>query len=139
MRTSARRRRTPAEPIDAPTVAAMPLLDISPRSLRGAPCLAVSGELDIAAVPKLEQALDAAIAGSTGAFFIDVCELEFLDSSGIRALLRARALLGREDRMLALVCPAGPVRRALDVVGVSDLFTIYASRADAAGAVVPPA
>jgi len=133
-----RRRRSPAKRIDAPTVAAMPLLEIAPRPLRGAPCLAISGELDVAGVPALDQALEAAIADSAGAFFVDLCELEFLDSSGIRALLRARALLGREDRALALVGPDGPVRRALDVAGVADLFTIFATRAEAAGALVEP-
>ena len=114
----------------------MPLLEIDSRPLRGAPCVALRGELDVAEAPALEQALDAAIADSAGAFLIDACELEFLDSSGIRALLRARALLGREDRTLALICPPGAVRRALDVVGVSDLFTIYATRRDAARALV---
>jgi anti-sigma B factor antagonist len=113
------------------------ILDITPRPLRGAPCLALAGELDIADVPRLEHALDAAIAETTGAFLLDLCELEFLDSSGIRVLLRARALLGREDRVLVLVCPAGPVRRALELTGVVDLFAIYASRADAARALVP--
>jgi anti-sigma B factor antagonist len=112
-------------------------LEITPRPLRGARCLALRGELDVAAVPQLEQALDAAIADSTGAFLVDLCELEFLDSSGIRVLLRARALLGREDRTLALVCPPGPVRRPLELTGVADLFTTYASRGAAARALVP--
>lgn len=120
-----------------PTVAAVPLLEINHRSLRGAPCLALAGELDIAEVPRLEHALDGAIADSAGAFVVDLTELEFLDSSGIRLLLRARALLGREDRSLALVCPHGPVRKAIELTGVSDLFAIYATPDDAAAALVP--
>jgi len=138
MPTSARRLHTPSTRVDAPTVARMPVLDIRRRPLGGAPCLAVSGELDIAGVPELEQELEAAIADSVGAFLVDASELEFLDSSGIRALLRARALLGRRDRALGLVIPPGPVRRALDLAGVSDLFAIYASRAAAARALVSP-
>jgi anti-sigma B factor antagonist len=112
-------------------------LDITPRPLRGAPCVALAGELDVADVSRVEEALDGAIAESTGAFLVDLCELEFLDSSGIRVLLRARALLGREDRTLVLICPPGPVLRALELTGVADLFTIYASRDAAAGALVP--
>jgi len=115
----------------------MPLLRINSRPLDGAACVTLRGELDIAEVPRLEQALDAAIADSEGAFLIDAYELEFLDSSGVRALLRARAMLGREDRALALVCAPGAVRRTLDVVGVSDLFMIYATRRDAERALVP--
>ena len=115
----------------------MHLLAITPRPLGGAPCLALAGELDIAEVPRLEHAVDEAVAGSVGAFAIDLGELDFLDSSGIRVLLRARALLGREERSFLLVCPFGPVRRAIELTGVSDLFTIYASRDDAARALVP--
>jgi anti-sigma B factor antagonist len=115
----------------------MSLLEIKPRPLRGAPCLALAGELDIAEVPRLEHALDGAIADSAGAFVVDLGELEFLDSSGIRVLLRARALLGREDRTLVLVCPHGPVRRAIELTGVSDLFTTYPTRDAAAAALVP--
>jgi anti-sigma B factor antagonist len=119
------------------TSAPMPLLEIKQRPLRGAPCLALAGELDIAEVPRLEHALDGAIADSAGAFVVDLGELEFLDSSGIRVLLRARALLGREDRTLVLVCPHGPVRRAIELTGVSDLFTTYPTRDAAAAALVP--
>lgn len=115
----------------------MPLLKIEWRPIGGAPCLALAGELDIAEVQPLEQALDAAIAETAGAFFVDLSELEFLDSSGIRVLLRARALLGREDRTLALVCPHGPIRRAIELTGVSELFPTYATRADAERDVVP--
>jgi anti-anti-sigma factor len=115
----------------------VPVLEITPRTLRGAPGLALAGELDIADVPRAEQALDGAIAESSGPFLVDLCDLDFLDSSGIRLLLRARALLGREDRTLVLVCPPGPVRRALELTGVLDLFTIYASPDEAARALVP--
>ena len=51
-----------------------------------------------------------------------------MDSGGVNALLRTRALLGREERSLAVICPHGPVRRVLDVVGVAELFTIFATR-----------
>jgi anti-sigma B factor antagonist len=119
------------------TLRAVPLLQITERPLGGAPCLALAGELDIAEVPRLEHALDGAIADSVGAFVVDLSELEFLDSSGIRLLLRARALLGRDDRSLVLVCPHGPVRKAIELTGVSDLFAIYAMRDDAAAALVP--
>jgi anti-anti-sigma factor len=43
------------------------------------------------AVPSLEAALDAAIRSTAGAFVLDLCDLDFLDSSGLRLILRARA------------------------------------------------
>jgi anti-sigma B factor antagonist len=113
------------------------MLEITSRPLEGAPCVALAGELDIAEVPRLELALDAAVAETSGAFVVDLSDLDFLDSSGIRVLLRTRALLGREDRTLVVVCPYGPIRRAIELTGVSDLFPMFPSRDAAARALAP--
>jgi len=106
--------------------------------LRDAPGVAVRGEVDLAAVGELEAALEEAIRESAGAFVIDLTGVGFIDSSGLAALLRARALLGREDRALAVVCPHGPVRRVFELSGVSEVFALYPTRAAAAAALVPP-
>ncbi len=106
--------------------------------LLGAPGVAVAGEVDVSTTPELELALDEAIRDSEGAFVIDLCDLEFLDSSGLNVVLRARALLGREERALAVVCPPGPVRRLFEVVGIAELLFLYSSREEAAAALVPP-
>ena len=105
--------------------------------MRGAPGVAVHGEVDVAAVPTLVAALDQAIRESTGVFVIDLCDVEFLDSAGLSVLLRARALLGRDDRQLAVVCPPGAVRRLFEVAGIADLLILFGSREDAAAALVP--
>ena len=72
-----------------------------------------------------------------GAFVIDLSDLDFIDSTGLHVLLRARGLLGREDRQLAVVCPHGPVRRVFELSGVSELFALYGSREEAVAALVP--
>ena len=96
--------------------------EVVDAQLQKAPAVAVRGEVDIAAVPALELALDGAIRDSAGAFVLDLCEVEFLDSSGLHLILRARALLAREDRALAIVCPPGPVRRLFNETGIADLL-----------------
>jgi anti-sigma B factor antagonist len=101
------------------------------------PGLTVRGELDMASGPQLEKAVDAAIRGSVGAFVLDFCDLHFLDSSGLSIVLRARAMLARDERHLAIVCPPGPVRRLMEVAGVADLLFLYDSRADVEAALVP--
>jgi anti-sigma B factor antagonist len=111
-------------------------LELVDAGLR-APGIAVRGEIDVATLPHLEQALDTAIQSSSGAFVLDLTDVEFVDSSGVHALLRARALLAREDRALAVVCPPGAARRVIDVAGIADLLFLYRSREDAAAALVP--
>jgi anti-sigma B factor antagonist len=106
-------------------------------TLSGATCLRASGEIDISTVSNLAGTLEAVIRESRGACVVDLCDVDFLDSSGVSVLVRARALLGRDDRDLVLVCPPGPARRLLDVVGISDLFTLPSSRAEAADSLRP--
>ena len=115
----------------------MPPLEIEDVPLDGAPGVVVRGEVDLATVVSLTEALDAAIRDSVGAFVLDLCDVTFLDSSGIGAVMRARALLGREDRSLTVICPPGPVRRVFAIAGVADLLALYDSRAAAAEALVP--
>jgi anti-anti-sigma factor len=86
--------------------------------------LAVRGELDTATAGELDIALQAALLETEGDFVLDLCGLTFMDSAGVNELLRARSLLGREERSLVVRCPDGPVRRVLDLVGIAELFEL---------------
>ncbi len=112
-------------------------IEVLDAAVGGAPAVAVHGELDLATAPELSERLEEAILATEGAFVIDLCELRFLDSSGMHALLRALGLLGREDRQLVVICPPGAVRSAFEIAGMSDVFTLYESRRAAAQALVP--
>jgi anti-sigma B factor antagonist len=90
--------------------------------------VAVRGEVELATVPALTFALEERIRCSSGAFVVDFVAVDFLDSSGVACLVRARALLGRDNRALALVCPPGNVRRVLELTGVDELVPVYDSR-----------
>ena len=114
-----------------------PAFAIEPAPLRGAPGVRVRGEVDLGTAPALTAALETAIRESLGAFVVDLCDVTFLDSSGVSVLIRARALLGREDRELAIVCPPGAARRIFEIAGVTDLFALFDSRDEAAAALQP--
>jgi anti-sigma B factor antagonist len=116
---------------DAPYGEAFAVVDLALGAVAG---VAVRGELELATAPDLTAALDDAIRRSSGPFVIDLSTVGFLDSSGISCLVRARALLGRDDRTLGLVCPPGNVRRVLEIAGIDDLVALYASREELARA-----
>ena len=93
--------------------------------------VAIHGDVDVAAVPALEQALEDAIDTTTDGFVVDLSGVEFMDSSGLLALLNARGVLAEEERALVVVSPPGPVRELLEVAGMSQLLEIFDSREDA--------
>jgi anti-sigma B factor antagonist len=119
------------------TAVQAPRLETRATTVGGASAIAVTGELDIETASQLSEEVERAVWRTVGAFVLDLSGLTFLDSSGIHALLRARAFLGREDRPLVLVCPPGPARRVLDLASVLDMFVTYPSPEAAAAALVP--
>lgn len=110
---------------------------IEPAPLHGAPGVRVRGEVDLGTAAALTTALDTAIRESVGAFVVDLGDVTFLDSSGVSVLLHARALLGREDRDLVIVCPPGAPRRIFELAGITDLFAMFESRDQAAASLQP--
>ena len=71
--------------------------------------LTLTGELDIATVPRLEEAVEAVLAGSTRELVIDMRPLAFLDSSGLRQFIVLSDRAQAEGWRLALVRPSGAV------------------------------
>jgi anti-sigma B factor antagonist len=112
-------------------------LECDGAALGGVPGLSVRGHVDLATAPALTERLDAAIRESVGSFALDLSGVDFLDSAGLTVLLRARGVLGREDRALAVICPHGPVRRVFELAGLSTVFALYLSRDAAAADLVP--
>ena len=112
-------------------------MQIRETRIGGARGLAVTGELDVTTATRFGEQVEYAVWGTAGAFVLDLSEVEFLDSTGLHALLRARALLAREDRPLALLCPPGTARRVLDLAGQLDTFAAYSSQESLEAALVP--
>ena len=100
--------------------------------------IAARGEIDLFTAPELKKGLTDAIEGGQHRIAIDLSEVSFLDSSGVHLLLRTRAVLGREDRALVIICPPGPARRIFEVAGIADLFALFESRDRAAASLQPP-
>lgn len=84
------------------------------------------GELDLGSVEHLEQALSAR-DGNDGALVIDLTELQFIDSSGMRVLLGIHAQCLETGREL-LVRPGPPaVQRVFELTHI-DKRLPFASR-----------
>jgi anti-sigma B factor antagonist len=75
------------------------------------------GELDLYSVDELSKGLKPKVAAG-GDLRLDLSELTFLDSTGIRALLQLNAQL--EDGSLILERPSPFARRVMGVVGVGE-------------------
>jgi anti-anti-sigma factor len=79
----------------------------------------VHGELDLAAAPMLRSALRP-LRRDARSTILDLRELTFMDSSGLRVLLQAGRQRTTGWDVSLLLPPEGPVRRLIDVSGVQD-------------------
>lgn len=96
-----------------------PQLVVEERFHQGWKLLDVSGELDMATAQQLGKAL-ADAAGTK--VILDMVDVTFIDSVGLRTLIQARQQFG--DESLHVVAPEGPVRRLLQLTKLEDSFSV---------------
>jgi anti-anti-sigma factor len=90
--------------------------------------VAVRGELTAPTMPKLQPALETAVAARRPVV-VDLDEVSFMDSQGLLGLLVLRRRLGDQSCPFAVVCrPDAAVDTLFRVSGTHDLFEIRASR-----------
>ncbi len=90
------------------------------------------GRLDAVTVPALEAAFDEQLQAGHVQIVLDLTDVTYLSSSGLRALLRARkaAQAGGGDVVLCGMTPR--VREVFEMIGFTSLFQVYGAAADAA-------
>ena len=95
--------------------------------------IAVSGELDLASSPALQEELDRVSASDSQLLIIDLRELDFMDSTGLSVLVRAHQRAEQEGRRLAMVKGPQQVQRLLSLTGVADRLTLVDAPEDLIG------
>lgn len=101
----------------------------SADSAEGAIVVRLQGELDLATAPALVRALDTALDAKPSVLALDLSELTFLDSTGIRVLITACRRAGSQGCTFELRSPQRPVLKALRLTGVDRLMTIASAPA----------
>jgi anti-anti-sigma factor len=85
---------------------------------RGRECLVRAiGEIDIASAKAFEEELTLAIT-SESAVVLDLEQLSFIDTTGLRCLLSATKLSSMNGGQLHIVNPSATVKRAIELTGL---------------------
>ena len=115
-----------------PPTADAPLADIDIAESRSddVVVLAIRGRMHGRNADALERRLAAAIAAGDTRLVLDLAELEYVSSAGLRVLLVAAKRL-RGIGAIALAAPKDFIRAILSVAGVASLVTIHDDRAAA--------
>lgn len=83
--------------------------------------LALAGELDAHTAPLLAEAISAA---DRERLCVDMSDVRFVDSSGLRVLIEAHQAALAQDRALSLANPSPAVTRLLEISGIDDYLVV---------------
>jgi anti-sigma B factor antagonist len=88
----------------------------------------LAGEMDLDRADAVRDSLAAAAASSECRYLnVDVSEVTFIDSYALGALVSARNTAASNGVSLTLTNPSQPVRKAIQVTGLSHVFGLPAT------------
>lgn len=97
----------------------------------------ITGEVDMSHEEELRGELRTAVAADAKGIVVDLTECEFIDSSGVRALLLSREAQHSEDgsERLAVAASSEQILRILSVMGIDRVIPIRPTVDEAASAI----
>lgn len=113
-----------------------PGLSVEPLELERETVLVLRGEFDLTGIEVFEQAV--ASVTPRDSLVLDLRELTFMDSTGLRALAQTNARSDEAGFALSIVRGSRQIERVLEISGLADLLPLVdAPPAEADGAPAP--
>jgi anti-sigma B factor antagonist len=91
------------------------------------PVVEVSGEVDVYSAPALKDQLTSLLKSGASSVVVDLSEVAFLDSTGLGALVEARAATSESGGSLPLVCSQERILKLFKITGLDGVFAIHAT------------
>lgn len=91
------------------------LFSVERHDVDGTVVLSLRGECDLSNAEQLSSAIEETGAS---ALLIDLSELDFIDSTGLKVIVSAVKTARRENRWLTLRAGAPPVMRVFEITGL---------------------
>jgi anti-anti-sigma factor len=101
-------------------------LTIDQRDEGGAAVIALTGELDAHSSRGLAECIDALAQAERREVVIDLADVGFVDSSGLRVLIRAQREFGDAGGSFLLRGASPAFTRLVEITGLTDLFAFEA-------------
>lgn len=109
-------------------------MEITEKETKRVYMVTLNGRLDAETSPQLDAVLDSAMERGHFRFLLDLNDLAFISSRGLKTLLRVRKEVRKFNRGdVRLLSVPENIRDALGLTGLLSLFTIYDDPLDAVG------
>jgi anti-sigma B factor antagonist len=107
-------------------------LSIHVHAVEGIPVFELTGSLDLATSPAVRAALTDASERGDHRLIVDLHKVDFLDSTGLGALIGAQRRAREFDGEVRLVAKEGQILRLLRITGLLKVFAVYPTIEEAA-------
>ena len=98
------------------------MLNINKTIENGTTIIALAGRLDTTTAPELEQEVKASLTGLSE-LVMDMKELDYISSAGLRVLLSAQKVMNKQGSM-TIKNANDTILEIFEVTGFSDILTI---------------
>ena len=96
--------------------------------------LALKGRMDTAGVDRIEARLTATVVPRGQNVLVDLSQVDYVASMGVRMLISIARALSRKNVRLVLFAPQEGVLEVFESISLGDIITIRLSEADAVAA-----
>lgn len=110
-------------------------MDVTITEADGVTKAKLSGRLDTANVNQVELSFTSGIVPKGQHTLVDLTEVSFIASLGIRMLLTVARALGRNQAQFVLFGPAPVVMEILETTAISEIIPVFGTEAEALAAV----
>ncbi|MDQ1375616.1 MAG: anti-sigma factor antagonist [Actinomycetota bacterium] len=97
----------------------------------GRATVAVHGSVDLTTAPEMRNRLAELIDDGNLCIVVDLTDTDFLDSTGLGALVSALKRLRMKDGEIRIVCALGHVRKVFEITSLDRVFAMFETTEDA--------
>jgi anti-anti-sigma factor len=98
----------------------MEILEVTTQDSGGHVTVSLKGELDLSSVGKVEEELERVEKDGPSVLVLDLSQLSFLDSTGLRAVVTADERARSNGRRLVIVRGPDPVQRVFAITRLEE-------------------
>jgi anti-sigma B factor antagonist len=108
-------------------------LNISTENYKRAALLKATGRIDSSNAAQFDSALKDLLAAGQSNIVLDLADVSYMSSAGLRAIVAAHRECARKKGTLCLAQPSERVAEVFSLAGLDSIFTVYDDVTSAVG------
>ena len=106
-------------------------MEIATQEYKRVAVMSVSGRVDSSTAPELESQLTQVVDGGQHHIVLDLKDVEYMSSAGLRAMVSTLKKVKRVNGDLRLANPSARVEEVLRLAGLTSIFSIHSTQEEA--------